>query len=93
MLNLVRDFVPSMYPFVFSAYSAPSSLYWGDKILLSREGVQQGDPLGRLLFCLTIYPIQSQLQSELQLLYLDNITTGGSLEQLQHDIQLIEEEF
>ena len=72
------------------AYSAPSSLFWVDKVIQSMEGVQQGDSLGPLLFCFSIYQTQSQLQSELRLLYVDNITIGGSLKKLLHDLQVIE---
>ena len=92
MLSAVLDLAPEIYQFVYSAYSAPSSLYWGDKILLSQEGIQQGDPLGPLLFCLAIFRIQSRLVSQLRLLYLDDITLGGSLVQIEHDLQVIEEE-
>ena len=50
MLLVVGDLAPELAPFVFSAYSEPSSLFWGDTSLMSSEGVQQGDPLGPLLF-------------------------------------------
>ena len=60
MLEAVQDLALDLFPFVHSAYSSPSSLFWSDKILLSAEGVQQGDPLGPLLFCLTIHPLYSQ---------------------------------
>ncbi len=46
---------PTIYSFVHSAYSSPSNLLWGDKIVKSVEGVQQGDPLGPLLFCLALH--------------------------------------
>ena len=46
MLDAVNDLAPDIYPFVHSIYSTPSDLTWGDKSLLSAEGVQQGDPLG-----------------------------------------------
>ena len=39
---------PSLFPLVHSAYSSPSTLFWGDKTIQSAEGVQQGDPLGPL---------------------------------------------
>ena len=92
MLNAVLDLAPELFHFVFSVYSSPSNLYWGDKIIHSEEGVQQGDPLGPLLFRLTIFRIQECLESELPLLYLDDITLGGSLDQIKHDLWVIEEE-
>ena len=53
MLASVLSLCPSLYPFVYSSYSSPSSLFWGNEVILSAEGVQQGDPLGPLLFCIT----------------------------------------
>ncbi len=53
MLEAIRSHAPSIYPLVHTAYSAPSVLRWGDRTISSAEGVQQGDPLGPLLFCLT----------------------------------------
>ena len=44
MLKEVEELVPDLLPFVHSVYCKPSSLFWGDKILHSSEGVQQGDP-------------------------------------------------
>ena len=55
MLSSVGELAPDILPFVHSAYSSPSSLYCGNDILQSSEGVQQGDPLGPLLFCLSLY--------------------------------------
>ena len=65
MLQAVQNFAPGLLPFVHASYSSPSSLFWSDKTIQSAEGVQQGDPLGPLLFCLTIHPLVSQLKSEL----------------------------
>ena len=83
MLGSVLDLAPKIYQFVHSAYSMPSSLFWGDRILHSMEGVQQGYPLGPLHFCLAIHRIQVRLSSELKLLYLDDVTLGGSLSKLK----------
>ena len=34
MLEAVQDLAPDLFPFVHSAYSSSSSLFWSDKILL-----------------------------------------------------------
>ena len=53
MLEAVHDIAPEIYPLVYSAYSSPSPLHWGDHTIQSSESVQQGDPIGPLLFCFT----------------------------------------
>ena len=63
MLLAVRDTVPELFDLVNAAYEHPSFLFCGDHTLESAEGVQQGDPLGQLLFCLTIQPLLLKLQS------------------------------
>ena len=91
MLNAVRSLVPEIAPFVHSAYGEPSTLFWGQQTLSSREGVQQGDPLGPLLFCLTIHELCTQLESDLCLFYLDDGTLGGSPQEVLRDLQLVEQ--
>ena len=49
--------------FVYSAYSSSSTLFWEHSTLQSAKGVQQGDSLGPLLFCLTIQSIGLQLNN------------------------------
>ena len=90
MLEAVQDLAPELFPFVHSAYASPSSLFWGDKILQSSEGVQQGDPLGPLLFCLSIHRLCSQLKSELCLCYLDDVTLGGNVDDALDDLEVVE---
>ena len=92
MLEAVQSFAPSLFPFVHSVYSSPSKLFWEDKIIESAEGVQQGDPLGPLLFCLTIHQLCSRMKSELSLFYLDDGTLGGKVEDVLHDLDLVERE-
>ena len=90
-LEAVQRLAPSIYPFVHSVYSSPSSLFWRDKIIQSSEGVQQGDPLGPLLFCLTIHHVCSQLKSELCIFYLV-YALGGVLSDVLHGIEVIKKE-
>ena len=88
ILETVRNVVPVLYPFVYSAYRSPSSLFCGSSIIPSQE---QGDPLGPLLFCLTIHPMLQQLRSELKVFYLDDGTLGGCHSEIIQDLHLIEE--
>ncbi len=87
MLGAVYALAPNIYPFVYSAYSTLSDLIWGDRALLSAEGVQQGDPLGPLLFCLTVHQLCGQLLSELCVMGL-GLELGQGMALLQHSQQL-----
>ncbi len=77
MLAAVSEKAPELFPLIHSAYGTPSSLFIGDTIIQSAEGIQQGDLLGPLLFCLTTVEIMEQLRSELIIFYLDDGTLGG----------------
>ena len=60
MLVAVSNQLPEMYKFAHSAYGSTSLLKFDKEIIYSAEGVQQGDPFGPLLFCLTIHLILEQ---------------------------------
>ena len=66
----------------------PSQLWIGDKILTSAEGVQQGDPLGPLLFCLALDGPLKGIKCEFISGYLDDVSLGDTvpnlIEQLHH---------
>src|SRR6185437_4586972 len=62
-LDEVASKFPALYAFVSQCYAVPSNLQFGDMILLSMCGVQQGDPLGPLLFCLAIHPLLCKMSS------------------------------
>ena len=81
----VESLAPNIYPFVYSSYLAPSILQWESQQTLSLEGVQQGDPLGPLLFFLALHKHCQRLSSELHILYLDDVTIGGSCQSILND--------
>jgi hypothetical protein len=54
VLRSVSEKLPGLAAFAYWCYATPSHLIYGPSILLSSAGVQQGDPLGTLLFCLGI---------------------------------------
>ena len=90
MIMAVRKLVPELLPLVTSAYGSPSSLFFGKDIIWSSEGVQQGDPIGPLLFCLTIHNMVQQLCNELNVFFLDDGTLGGSLEEVLLDLDKVQ---
>lgn len=57
--------------------------------MLSRSGVQQGDPLGPLGFCVTTFPLAAALKSNLNVWYLDDDTVGGELDTVLADLELV----
>ena len=92
VLKACLEHTPELYPLVFSCYSSCSHLFYDDHILLSQEGVQQGDPLGPLLFCLAVQPLVNKLQSELKIFCLDDGLAGGPIHDVIKDIWLVKEE-
>ena len=90
-LQSVLNKIPCLFSFVSTAYSNSSFLFFGTYIIESAEGVQQGDPLGPLLFSLTIHHLVRSLESEFKLFYLDDGTMGGHLSNVMNDLKQIEQ--
>jgi len=89
VLAAVSASIPEIYRFCCLAYQNTSILQYGQRTVASEEGVQQGDPLGPLLFCLTVQPLLCSLASELILGFLDDFTIGGHLASVAADIATI----
>ena len=89
LLKVVRDLFPEIYPFVWQCYSSPSTLFFGEFVLQSATGVQQGDPLGPALFNLAIHSLISGLSSDLNIWYLDDGTISGKIEDVLSDLKSI----
>ena len=89
MLSIVAKSAPCIYAFCKNVYSIHTSLKFHDTEILSATGVQQGDPLGSLLFCLTIQPILDRLNSDLIIGYLDDVTLGGDVQTVNDDLTVI----
>ncbi|GJT57615.1 putative reverse transcriptase domain-containing protein [Tanacetum coccineum] len=81
MLEEVRLRCPAISRWVEFCYSSPARLYYGEHFLWSSQGVQQGDPLGPLLFYLVLHPLICKIRDSfnlcLQAWYLDDGTIVG----------------
>ena len=77
-VTAVEELVPDLLTLVISACGSPSSLFFGKAVIQSSEGVQQGDPLRSLLFCLTTHNMVQQHRSELNFFYMDDGTLGAA---------------
>ena len=82
IIESVESMSPDLLHYVHSSYGESSILFYSGGMVSSEEGVQQGDPLGPILFCLAVQPLLRQLQTELCIGYLDDFTLGDSLAQL-----------
>ena len=86
--TILRE-MPELYPFVHMCYNNASLLRFGKFLLQSEEGAQQGDPLGPLLFCVSIMDLVRNMTSELNIWYMDDGTIGGQLNDLLHDLDTV----
>ena len=89
VLHVARDHVPHLYPFILQSYGSPSNLFFGENLIASEEGLQQGDPLAPPLFCLAINSLVSSLTSPLNVWFLDDGTLGGPATNVLHDLKKV----
>ena len=91
-LKKVSELFPDILPYVNSSYANKSYLLYNQHTIFSESGVQQGDPLGPLLFSIAIQPIIDQLQSKHNIWFLDDGTICDNLEVLYKDFTFIQNE-
>jgi len=94
-LDIIRQRVPDVSAWVECCYHTQAFLWCGDNQFKSCQGVQQGDPLGPLLFSLVLQKIIDDIVQEcpdlvINAWYLDDGTLIGSTESVLRALQTIE---
>ena len=90
ILEAIAKHFPELLSYAASTISTSADLQFGEFVLLSEEGAQQGDPLGPLYFCLVFKELLESLQSELVLGFLDDVAVGDEAETVIRDFILLE---
>ena len=92
-LQEIREKVPEIFKYAWQSYGNPSNLFLGqDEIIMSQEGIQQGDPLGPFIYALTTMVITQKIKSPLSVFYLDDACVAGDLDTVLQDYEIIKEE-
>jgi Reverse transcriptase (RNA-dependent DNA polymerase) len=76
LLEFARIALPELFKFIECCYDIEPHLVFGEFLLSSAEGVQQVDPLGPLLFCLSIQPLLDALLHDVQIIKDDGAQYG-----------------
>lgn len=92
----VRNHCHSISRWVEFCYSTLAILYYNEHIISSALGVQQGDPLGPLLFSLALHPLVVKIAAEYTLYlhawYLDDGTIVGDTLEVSKALKIIQSE-
>ena len=97
MFEEFRARIPSLSTWMECCYNSQPALRFGEHIIFSCCGVQQGDPLGPLGFALTLQSIVERIKREVPSLhinvwYLDDGTLCSSPDDLQRVLEIVEED-
>ena len=90
----VQNICPLLSPWVEYCYSTSPLLFVENETILSSAGVQQGDPLGPLLFALALQPLLRRIRDscpnlKLNAWYLDDGVLVGPSEEVNLALEII----
>ena len=89
MLDTVFRKLRQIYNYTHSAYCETSHLFFGDKVIQSQEGCQQGDLEGPALFPETIQDLVNQMVSQYYVWYLDDGNVSDHYRTVLEDLKRI----
>ena len=80
---------PELYRFTLATYECDPTLVYDSLTILSREGPQQGDPLSSLEIFESIQPILNELDSDLEIGFIDDLSMSSDLLTLAKKVETI----
>jgi hypothetical protein len=89
ILKEVQCHTPLLFSYHYQWYRNPSTLFFGDHLISSSVGAQQGDICGLMIFSFVIQPIILSLDSQLNIWYLDNGTLADYPEVVLSDFKKV----
>jgi len=69
-----EEYTPELLPFINICYGQPYFLINGESVILSEQGLQQGDPLGPMFYCASTQKLGAK--------YFDDGSLGGKVDDL-----------
>ena len=91
MLEKTFEIHPEVYKYSHSAYKQLSFLLYGDSVIKSCDGTQQGDPESPVLFPDSIQDLIDSLESKIKLWYLDDGNLSNDYRTVLKDLKKIVE--
>ena len=88
MLNQVYSYRTELYNYTHCAYSKPSYFFHGSSVILSENRTQQGDPEAPPLFAETIQTLVKQLESKINIWYLDDGNLAGDYKVVLRNLKI-----
>ncbi|XP_055357534.1 uncharacterized protein LOC129602527 isoform X1 [Paramacrobiotus metropolitanus] len=82
LLTTVLARFPACYRYIWQSYRYPSHLSCGSSQLSSETGVQQGDPYGPLGYGLGSLPLFENLDCDIAVGFLDDVTLAGQADKV-----------
>ncbi|XP_055336548.1 uncharacterized protein LOC129586997 [Paramacrobiotus metropolitanus] len=89
LLSTIKSHFPAYYRYFWQCYRHPSRLSCGSYQISSETGVQQGDPNGPFGYSLATLPLFDDLDCDIAIGFLDDVTLAGPAEKVIAAIRLI----
>ena len=81
--------MPELYRFTCDSLDCNPQLIYGENIIISAEGSQQGDPLSILQFCESIQSTLTEREARTKLGFVDDIDLEREVACVARDVQVI----